>query len=849
MATIWTQKSGTQLGLFAENETIRLAFPLNTSSNTITNVEVISGKLPPGLRIEGLYIVGTPFEVERLTEFKFVLRATDSSNAIQDRTFVILIDGADDPEWVTQGRDGLLAVDPDSKYFVLDNTVLDFQLKAIDSDLPAGDTLEYFIADDEGQLPPGVRLTPDGRIVGVVEPVLALDARAGSGHYDANIYGTFPFDFGERSANGFDSFFYDTRIYDDRIPTKQPRKLNRFYEFIVTVSDGDTFKKRKFQIYLVGDDFLRADNTNMQLSNGLFSADNTYLRTPLWLTPTNLGFRRANNYLTFFLDVLDTETLSGRLIYTLETLNDDGSESTLPPGMQLDSSTGEIAGRVPYQPAVTKQYKFTVKATRVDNEFSELAVKSKTFTVKILGEVDSTIKFNTPSNLGQISANFISTLSVVAETTVPDSRLLYSITSGSLPNGLVLDITGEIIGKVNQFGTADNLGLTVFDSGAMTFDDAKTIIDRKFTVTIKAEDRFGYSAVEQEFTLEVVDPDDNLYSNLYMRPFLKQSIRDSYQTFVSNPNIFPPDLIYRSGDVEFGVQKDIKMLAYAGILTQDIRNYVAATARNHKRKSYNLGTIKKAVAKNPGSNDIVYEVIYIEVIDPYMPANGNTKNFIKSGEGSKKITVDSVQFETLDDNTALGSGTSTFDLDVRGVSNPTIAIQSIGNDLEIITRSGRVVFPTVGNIAVTLRSGGEVVSEQTFTITKAEPYRFRPISNTLKIDSTAVQVSQSQDNKKYISNIKNMRDRISDTGITERDFLPLWMRTAQENSVQELGYVTAVPIVYCKAGTADEILLNIQNQDFDFKTIDFDIDRYVVDSTTGTSEDQYILFANYEHNI
>lgn len=849
MADIWTQKTGTQLGIFAENESIRLAFPLNTTSNTISKVEVISGKLPPGLRIEGLYIVGTPFEVERLTEFKFVLRATDISNSIQDRTYTILINGADDPEWITQGRDGLLPVDPNSKYFVLDNTLLDFQLQAIDSDLPAGDELEYYIEDGEGQLPPGTRLTTDGRIVGVVEPVLALDARAGSGHYDANIYGTFPFDFGQRSANGFDSFFYDTRIYDDRIPTKQPRKLNRFYEFIVTVTDGDTFKKRKFQIYLVGDDFLRADNTNMQLSNGLFSADNTYLRTPLWLTPTNLGFRRANNYLTFFLDVLDTETLAGRLIYTLESTNDDNTPSVLPPGMSLDSSTGEIAGRVPYQPAVTKEYKFTVKAIRVDNELSELATKTKTFTVKILGEVDSTIKFLTPNNLGTISANFISTLSIVAETTVPDSRLLYSITDGNLPNGLTLDITGEIIGKVNQFGTADNLGLTVFDSGTMTFDDSKTIIDRKFAFTVKAEDRFGYSAVEQEFTLDVVDPDDNLYSNLYMRPFLKQTVRDSYQTFVSNPNIFPPDLIYRSGDVEFGVQKDIKMLAYAGILTQEIRNFVAATARNHKRKTFKLGDIKKAVAKNPGSNDIVYEVLYIDVIDPYMPTKGNTKNFISSGKGSKKITVDSVQFETLDDNTALGSGTSTFDLQVRGVSNPNVSVQSIGNDLEIITRSGRIVFPTVGNISVTLRSGNTVVSEQTFTITKAEPYRFRPISNTLKVDSSAVQVSQSQDNKKYISNIKNMRDRISNTGITERDFLPLWMRTAQENSVQELGYVTAIPIVYCKAGTADQILLNIQNQNFDFKTIDFDIDRYVIDSTTGNSEDQYILFANYEHNI
>lgn len=848
MATLWTVKTGQRLGVFAENDTVRTALPLNTTSNTITNVKLITGNLPGGLRLDGLYLVGTPFEVQRSTESIFVLRATDNTGAIEDRTLSIIIEGPDEPTWVTS--EGLLKVDPNNKFFVLDNTLLDFKLQAIDPDLPAGDELEYFIGDDDGELPPGVRLTTDGKLVGVVEPVLALDTRAGSGAYDANIYGTFPFDFGERSANGFDSFFYDTRIYDDRIPTKQPRKLNRYYEFIVSVTDGDTIAKRKFQIYLVGDDFLRADNTKMQIANGLFTADNTYLRTPLWLTPANLGFRRANNYLTFFLDVLDTETIAGRLVYTLEATNDDNTASELPPGMSIDSSTGEIAGRVPYQPAVTKQYKFTVKATRFGGvPETILASKTKTFTVKILGEVDSTIKFTTPSNLGNISANFISTLSIKAQTSVPDSRLIYSLVSGNLPSGLQLDISGEIIGKVNQFGTADKKGLTVFDNGTMTFDGAKTIIDREFKFTVKAEDRFGFSAIEQEFTIDVLDPDDNLYSNLFMKPFMTQTKRDEYTAFISNPNIFPPDLIYRSGDPEFGVQKDVKMLAYAGILTQNIRNYVAAAAKNHKRKKYKIGEIKKAIAKNPGTNDIVYEVIYVEVIDPYMPIKGEVAKTITTSTLGKKITVDSIQFESLDDNTALGSGVSQFELDVRGVGTPTVDVTSIGNDLEIITRSGRVVFPTVGNIRIVLRNGQSVVSVQNFEISKAEPYRFRPISNTLKVDSDAVKISQDTHNKKYISNIKNMRDRISETGVTERDFLPLWMRTAQEDSVQELGYTTAIPIAYCQAGSADQILLNIKNQNFDFNTIDFDIDRYIIDSTTGKSAEQYILFGNYEYNI
>ena len=149
-----------------------------------------------------MYVVGTPFEVARVTESKFVLRATASDGSIEDRTFTILIDGSD--ESLGQLNKGYYKSILIVNILYLIILWLIFQLQAIDPDSPAGDTLQYYIEDDDGDLSSGLKLTIDGRIVGVVEPVLALDKRAGSGHYDANIYGTFPFDFGERSANGFE---------------------------------------------------------------------------------------------------------------------------------------------------------------------------------------------------------------------------------------------------------------------------------------------------------------------------------------------------------------------------------------------------------------------------------------------------------------------------------------------------------------------------------------------------------------------------------------------------------------------------------------------------------------------
>jgi hypothetical protein len=70
------------------------------------------------------------------------------------------------------------------------------------------------------------------------------------------------------------------------------------------------------------------------------------------------------------------------------------------------------------------------------------------------------------------------------------------------------------------------------------------------------------------------------------------------------------------------------------------------------------------------------------------------------------------------------------------------------------------------------------------------------------------------------------------------------MRSIQEGNTVELGYVKAIPLCYCKPGTADNILLKIKHYDFDFSQLDFTIDRYIIDSVTGYSSDKYIVFRN-----
>ena len=359
MSNLWTVNTGHNLGTYQESITQTRPLPINT----VDSLTLISGALPGGLRIaNNNSLVGTPYEVKTLKEFEFVLRAR-KGNVIDDRTLKIKIDGSDQPALIT--NEGPLGLGHYQKFYILDSSPVDFQLQVIDPDIPAGDDLEYFIADGDGELPPGIELgRTTGRLTGIVEPLLALEKRSASGFFDSNTYGEFPFDFGVKSFNGFTSFYYDTNFYDYAIPTQSPKKLNRYYDFTVSVSDGIVIAKRKFQIYLVGDDFLRTDNTIMQVGTGLFTADNTFLRAPVWLTPSDLGFRRANNYVTLFLDVYDPTSNQGIISFTVKNSNPDGTNSELPPGLSIDSTTGEIAGLVPYQPAVTKEYKFTIEALR-----------------------------------------------------------------------------------------------------------------------------------------------------------------------------------------------------------------------------------------------------------------------------------------------------------------------------------------------------------------------------------------------------------------------------------------------------------------------------------------------------
>lgn len=810
----WNTPAGS-LGVITERITIDVPLDATSDIGDVT-YELISGNLPRGLRLEQGRIVGSPTEVKTFTESRFVIRASDSSD-LEDRTFKMSVDGSDVPEWVT--REGFLQVGDNNAYFVLDNSYVEFQLNASDPDVIAGDILEYYLVPQGGELPPGLSLSKSGLISGFTDPIFALEYTGNPfGGYDTGPLDQTPLDFLDLTSNGFDSFLYDNQDYDYNEPSRQPRRLSRIYNFVVAVTDGRNTVNRLFKMYVVTEEFLQADTTLIQSDTNLFQADATSDRVPLWITESYLGRIRANNYVTIFLDVYDPPSLPGVIAYLKKNTNPDGTPSEFPPGMSLDSITGEIAGEVPYQSAVTKQYKFTIialdfnqgvfdqrynfrddwnsninyavndavryegfiyialRANRAsipsddtDNWESSVAFTEKTFTVDIIGEIESSIEWITPSDRGTIKPNQPSRLYVEARSLAYGGRVAYDFVSGTLPPGLTFLPTGSIQGKVRQFADDDNDGLIRFydrDSSLVdstgsrsfniTFDGDTTSFDKKFTFTIRARDNANYAESLRTFTVTVIDENANTFANLYVTALQSKEKRLSWFNFITDATIFTPADLYRYGDPNYGVQTDLRMLVYAGIESVEAVKYVQAMSRNHYRKRLLFGDINIAEAKDPDTQDTVYEVIYVDVVD---------------------------------------------DLEKNG--------KSISNTVEL---------PNDINSKV-------LVSYDKITIDSDIPF-----------------VSDSDHQRVFPNSIKNMRNRIKSVGERNREFLPLWMRSIQTNRAYEPGYVKSLTLCYAKPGRAESIVAKIRASQYDFKKIDFTADRYLIDALDGQIEDKYLAF-------
>ena len=837
----WITPAG-NLGTWAEGVFYQVPVQAQAGDQPVF-YRLIAGQLPAGVQvrsngiIEGVptniaLVQGVPQEVGADITSRFAVRAftrlpNGAVDRINDRTFEVTVSGQDTPDWITPaGNIGTF----------YDGTEISIDLQYGDQD--PDERLKVALV--AGQLPPGVTLNPNnGRITGVIFPLLDVPGTAPAG-YDSTQWDQYPYDFATRAAS-------------------------RNFQFTLAVTDGKQSSLRNFEIYVYAKNTMTADNAVDTADNTFITADVTPARPPVLLTPQgSLGTVRADNFFAYQFEAIDFD--GDAIEYLLITgANPPLGNFGIPPGLVLNGDTGWLYGYIPDQGATELQYRFGIRARKrvqlatpwnplafypggsvvsfLGNNYEALqnlipgivptnsfywyleeipTSRLYVFDLGVKGNIETDVMWLTPSDLGTIDNGAISTLSVVA-TNAGGKVLQYQIPSGSdskLPQGLTLQPSGNITGRVS-FNTF------CLDSGATTFDRSvstrrvvnETTFDSQFEFTVNA-----FSSLTEQLGLEVA----------------VIQITNGGSGYVSQPTV----LISAPPDVENAIQ------ATAGVATI-VGGQIRAIALLNPGRAY-LDTAQITITGGGGSGatavaqmqtstitnsvsvfrtftitvnrafNTPYESLYIQC----MPPQQDRALINQLVQNQDLIPVNLVYRQ---DDPNFGVARNVTYVHAMGLYPAQIQDYVDSLDLNHYWKNlvlgpirtaqardsqGRVVYEVVYSEII-----DDLVNRQGDSVGKSVNL---PYSVILDDDSTEIGTV-------YPNSLINMRDQVVDVVGQVSPALPLWMTSRQPDG-RVLGFRPAWVIAYVRPGQSARVAYNIRTRfGDDLNIIDFKADRYVLD--------------------
>jgi hypothetical protein len=554
-----------------------------TVSSVPSNVffKAIAGALPAGIECTATGVIqGVPTNVVTVADeavvagvnvtSKFAIRAYTTKtiggmtviNRLADRTFTLTVAGNNLPSWITPP--GELA-----QLFVGELLVPGIQLDYV-NDNPTN--IPPAITVYSGSLPPGLTVSSTGLISGYVELNTTISAIPGF----------------SRNGQGFSQYPFD---FDINTP-------NENYDFVLQLTDGRTSVLRAFSLYVYSTSTFLASTTYITADDTYLTASISTVNAPVIINPQgSIGTAPNNTYFAY--------QFIGKDI-NFEDIGFTGFN--IPPGLYLDPDTGWLTGYLPVSVATETTYNFTVVAYLVPTPSVTSGIYHYSLTVT--GIVSGKVTWLTPAFLGDIS-NGGTSIFYVAATTAAGYNLQYRLESGSnsrLPQGLTLLPSGHIVGRVS-FNTF------ALDGGTTRFDHDTTTFDSDYTFTVNAFTTNNFISSSKTFTIKVLRVYNKPYENLYIQCMPPVNDRALITNFLENINIFTPSLIYRPDDPNFGLSRNVIYYHAYGLNAATLDTYVTALQLNHYWKNLVLGEIKTAQALDPVTGEVVYEVVYSEVID------------------------------------------------------------------------------------------------------------------------------------------------------------------------------------------------------------------------------------------
>lgn len=337
----------------------------------------------------------------------------------------------------------------------------------------------------------------------------------------------------------------------------------------------------------------------------------------------------------------------------------------LPAGLEIVARENAIRGIVDHN---TNESDFYFRVTASDPDgvqvYADFCMEVRKSSTEVATSEE--IEWVTPpGNIGHVYESFPSHCQVVARAPSGGS-ITYELVQGGgiLPDGFILDPTTGYI-----YGTA-------------------SFVESDITYTFTVRAILGSRFVDRVFSITIVDLYvDPAVMNVHVN--LMGFERERLESWLTNESLFNESELFRPMDPKFGVTKSPHMYVLNGLNASmgdpDIMNLLQDY---HHRMDLRFSRLRWAMARD-ASGAYVYDVVYIEVIDPQHGAGGFEKD-----ENDNTIEV---RLETIHMHMSEKQGLDYPDWDAQ--SNPVVrfypnSLENVRNDF--IQTSDRVGDPGPG---------------------------------------------------------------------------------------------------------------------------------------------------------
>ena len=568
--------------------------------------------------------------------------------------------------------------------------------------------------------------------------------------------------------------------------------INKNYQFTLEVSDGKSSSIRTFTIFVYDRSELTADTTEILGDTTVVDASQTTERAPFLTNaePTSIGRVRSDNYFAYQFLGDDYDTAD---IEYLITVNQGLG---LPPGLTLDATSGWLYGYIPDQGITEITYSFFIQVRQVDNP----AITSQLypFTLTIIAIDDDAAFWVTDADLGVVENGSTSLLYVEAQAR-NGAVLNYRLKSGAfnqLPQGLELLATGELAGRItfNAFAPGSNQAL--YKVTGVTVISGGTGYNSATPPTIVFSDPSGSTAVAAVAGAAVISAG----------VIVSVPVVNPGSGYLSAPTVTITAGFGGSGAV---LQAQIQQVASIDSISV-FKTFTVTVDREYNYPYQNLFCLAL-----PPANDRLLLNQLLTNQEIFVP------EFIYRPQDANFGVSTRVKYEH-----AYGLAPESIDTYVSSLYTShywkNLILGGI-NTAQALDANGNVVYEVVYSKIIDnlVNNAGQSVNRIVNL----------PYSIIDPADGSTV-VTQV-----YPNSLKNMRDQVIDVVGQISTKLPLWMTSKQTNG-RVLGFTPAWVICYAQPGRSAQIAYYIQEYFAqNLNTVDFKVDRYVLDRTLSKNWD------------